>query len=315
MLRYALWRIGAAIPVLFGMVLVVFLLLNVLPVDPIQVMITQTGSGQAPSAAATQETIDNIRRELGLDRPLYAQFFSYLGNALTGDLGSSFRSNQPVSEMIAEQYPYTIRLALAGLTVTLVLGLSFGIIAGLWPGSVIDRVLVLVATLGIAAPTFWLGLMLIFAFAIIYPVFPVLGVGSLEAIALPALTLGLPGAAIVARLTRSNLASVMKEDYMVTARSKGLAGRLLLVRHAMPNVLAPVLTIIGLQFGNLMTGTVIVETVFSRPGIGRLGVDAILQSDYPVVQGFTLVLATTYVVVNLAVDLIHMWVDPRIRET
>ncbi len=314
MAGYALWRIGAAVPVLFGMVLVVFLLLNVLPVDPIQVMITQTGSGQAPSASATQETIDNIRRELGLDRPLHVQFLAYLGNALSGDLGSSFRSNQPVAEMIAEQYPYTIRLALAGLTATLVLGLTFGIIAGLWPGSLIDRLLVLVATLGIAAPTFWLGLMLIFAFSIVYPIFPVLGVGSLQAIFLPAITLGLPGAAIVARLTRSNLAAVMKEDYIVTARSKGVSGRLLVLRHAMPNVLAPVLTVIGLQFGNLMTGTVIVETVFSRPGIGRLGVDAILQSDYPVVQGFTLVMATTYVVVNLMVDLIHMWVDPRIRD-
>ena len=310
-----MWRIGAVIPVLFGMVLIVFLLLNVLPVDPIQVMITQTGSGQAPSAAATDETIANLRKELGLDRPLYVQFFSYLGNALSGDLGSSFRSNQPVAEMLAEQYPSTIRLALAGLTVTIVLGLTFGTLAGLMPGSIVDRVLVLVATLGIAAPTFWLGLMLIFVFAIVYPAFPVLGVGSLKAIALPALTLGLPGAAIVARLTRSNLASVMKEEFMITARSKGLSGRLLIARHAMPNVLAPVLTIIGLQFGNLMTGTVIVETVFSRPGIGRLGVDAILQSDFPVVQGFTLLLATTYVVVNLLVDLIHMRVDPRIRES
>jgi len=315
MLRYLILRIGSVVPVLLGMVLAVFLLLNVLPVDPIQVMITQSGSGQAPSAAATEETIANIREELGLDRPLYLQFASYLGNALTGDLGQSFRSNQPVAHMIAEQYPYTLRLAFSGLLVTLVLGLTFGVLAGLNPGSLIDRVLVLVATLGIAAPTFWLGLMLIFVFAIVWPVLPVMGVGNVKSMILPAITLGLPGAAMVARLTRANLVGVMREDYIVTARSKGLRGWSLIAGHAMPNVVAPVLTILGLQFGNLMTGTVIVETVFSRPGIGRLGVDAILQSDYPVVQGFTLVLATTYVLTNLAVDLIHMWIDPRIRHT
>ncbi len=312
--RYIVARIAAVVPVTFGMVLVVFVLLNVLPVDPIQVMITQTGSGQAPSAAATEETIANIREELGLDRPLYIQFASYLGNALTGDLGRSFRSNQSVTEMLLEQYPHTIRLAFAGLSVTIVLGLTFGILAGLLPGSLLDRGLVMVATLGIATPTFWSGLMLIFVFAIVFPIFPVLGVGSVKAMILPALTLGLPGTAIVARLTRSNLVAVMQQDFMLTARSKGLSGRLLVARHAMPNVLGPVLTVIGLQFGNLITGTVIVETVFSRPGIGRLGVDAILQSDYPLVQGFTLALATSYVFLNLAVDLIHMWVDPRVRQ-
>lgn len=315
MRRYIVTRIAAVVPVTFGMVLVVFVLLNVLPVDPIQVMITQTAAGQAPSATATEETIANIRKELGLDRPLYVQFASYLGNALTGDLGRSFRSNLPVTEMLLEQYPYTIRLALAGLSVTIVLGLTFGILAGLWPGSLLDRGLILVATLGIATPTFWIGLMLIFVFAIIFPVFPVLGVGSAKAMILPALTLGLPGTAIVARLTRSNLVAVMQQDFMLTARSKGLPGFLLVARHAMPNVFAPVLTVIGLQFGNLITGTVIVETVFSRPGIGRLGVDAILQSDYPLVQGFTLALATTYVFLNLTVDLIHMWFDPRVRQS
>src|SRR6056297_2426414 len=160
MRRYVFARTLAVVPVTFGMVLVVFLLLNVLPVDPIQVMITQSGGGQVPSGAATEEMIASIRSELGLDRPLVVQFFSYLGNALTGDLGSSYRNNTPVAELLLEQYPYTISLAAAGLSVTVVLGLSFGILAGLWPGSLLDRGLVFVATLGIAAPTFWLGLML-----------------------------------------------------------------------------------------------------------------------------------------------------------
>lgn len=312
MRRYVLFRAIAVIPVTFGMVVMVFLLLNVLPVDPIQVMITQSGGGQVPSGTATEEMIASIRAELGLDRPLVVQFLSYIGNALTGDLGASFRNNQPVAEMLAEQYPYTIRLALAGMSVTIVLGLTLGVLAGLFPGSVLDRVLVFVATLGIAAPTFWVGLMLIWVFAILFPVFPVLGSGSLKAIVLPAITLGLPGAAIVARLTRSNLAEVMRQDYTLVARAKGLSGWIVVARHAMPNVLAPVLTVIGLQFGNLITGTVIVETVFSRPGIGRLGVDAILNSDYPIVQGFTLALAATYVFLNLAVDILQMLLDPRV---
>lgn len=312
MRRYAFVRTLAVIPVTFGMVLVVFLLLNVLPVDPIQVMITQSGGGQVPSGTATEEMIASIRAELGLDRPLPLQFLSYVGNALTGDLGSSFRNNQPVADLLREQYPYTIRLALAGMSVTIVLGLALGIVAGLFPSSLLDRVLVFVATLGIAAPTFWVGLMLIWVFAIIYPVFPVLGSGSLKAIVLPAITLGLPGAAIVARLTRSNLAEVMRKDYTLVARAKGLPGLIVVGRHAMPNVMSPVLTVIGLQFGNLITGTVIVETVFSRPGIGRLGVDAILNSDYPIVQGFTLALAASYVLLNLTVDVLQMLLDPRV---
>lgn len=312
MRRYVLFRAIAVIPVAFGMVLMVFLLLNVLPVDPIQVMITQSGGGQVPSGTATEEMIASIRAELGLDRPLVVQFLSYIGNALTGDLGASFRNNQPVAEMLAEQYPYTFRLALAGMSVTIVLGLTLGVLAGLFPGSVLDRALVFVATLGISAPTFWVGLMLIWVFAILFPVFPVLGSGSLKAIVLPAITLGLPGAAIVARLTRSNLAEVMRQDYTLVARAKGLSGWIVVARHAMPNVLAPVLTVIGLQFGNLITGTVIVETVFSRPGIGRLGVDAILNSDYPIVQGFTLALAASYVFLNLAVDILQMLLDPRV---
>ncbi|WP_210483439.1 ABC transporter permease [Microvirga antarctica] len=313
MTRYALWRIGAVIPVLLGVTFAVFFMLHVLPLDPIQVMITQTSSGQAPSASATEQTIANLRRELGLDRPLYVQYASFLFKGLSGDLGISFRSHQPVVDLLLAQYPYTIRLALAGLLCAVVLGTTFGIIAGLMPGSLVDKFLLLVATLGIAAPSFWLGLMLIYFLAIVFPIFPVLGVGRPEAILLPALTLGLPGAAIIARLTRSNLAATMKEDFIVTARSKGLSRRLILLKHALPNVLLPVLTVIGLQFGNLMTGTVIVETVFSRPGIGRLGVDAILQSDYPIVQGFAVVLATTYVFVNLIIDLAYMWLDPRIR--
>lgn len=313
MTSYIARRIAGVIPVLLGVSLAVFFLLQVLPVDPIQVMITQTSAGQAPSGSATQEMIANLRREMGLDRPLYVQFFSFLWKGVQGDLGTSYRSHQPVLDLLVAQYPYTLRLAAAGLACSVTLGIGLGVLAGAFPGTLLDRALLLVATLGIATPSFWLGLMLIYLLAIVYPVFPVLGVGKLNAIVLPAVTLGLPGAAIIARLTRANLVAMMKENFIVTARSKGLADRTVLLRHAVPNVMLPVLTVIGLQFGNLMTGTVIVEAVFSRPGIGRLGVDAILQSDYPVVQGFVIVLATTYILVNLAVDVAYTWLDPRIR--
>jgi ABC-type dipeptide/oligopeptide/nickel transport system permease component len=313
MIRYALWRILMIIPVLFGVSIAVFMMLHVLPADPVQTMLVQTSVGQVPNAAGTEQLIAQLRQQLGLDRPLYIQFFDFLWNVLNGSFGHSYRSQQPVSDLLLSQYPYTIRLALSGLVCALVLGLGLGIISGLTPGSLVDRLCTFVALLGISAPGFWLGFMLIYLFAIVLNVLPVIGTGSPAAILLPAVTLGLPGAAIIARLTRSNLIALLKEDFIVTARAKGLPETMITLKHALPNVLLPVLTVVGLQFGNLMTGTVIVETVFSRPGIGRLGVTAILQSDYPVVQGFALVVAGTYAVVNLLVDLAYASIDPRIR--
>lgn len=313
MLRYALWRILGIVPVLFGVSAAVFLMLHVLPADPIDVMLIQTSAGQVPSAAATEQLKLQLRQQLGLDQPLYVQFGQFLWDVLNGSLGRSYRSQEPVSAMLAAQYPFTVQLALSGLFCSIVLGLGFGILAGMKPGSWIDRVSMVVASIGISAPIFWLGLMLIYVFAVTLNWLPVLGTGSATALILPAFTLGLPGAAIIARLTRQNLAATYKDDYITTARAKGLPGYVVLLKHALPNVMLPVLTIVGLQFGNLMTGTVIVETVFSRPGIGRMGVTAILQSDYPVVQGFALVIAMTYVIANLIVDLIYTRIDPRIR--
>ena len=313
MLRYTLWRILTIVPVLFGVSLAVFLMLHVLPADPVRVMLEQTAVGQVPTAAGTEQLIADLRARLGLDQPLHVQFARFLGDVFTGSLGHSYRSQQPVSELILAQYPYTLRLAFAGLACAVALGLTLGVLAGLWPGSLFDRAATLVALVGIATPGFWLGLMLIYVFAVVLNLLPVIGAGSVQAIILPAVTLGLPGAAIIARLTRSNLAAMMQEDFVTTARAKGLPERLVILKHALPNVMLPVLTVVGLQFGNLMTGTVIVETVFSRPGIGRLGVTAILQSDYPVVQGFVLVVAATYVVANLVVDLAYTLLDPRIR--
>lgn len=313
MLRYALWRITTIFPVLLGVSLAVFVMLHVLPADPIQTMLVQTSVGQVPTASGTEALIAQLRQQLGLDLPLWRQFLNFLWDVVNGSMGHSYRSQQAVSDMLLAQYPYTIRLAFSGLALAILIGMTLGILAGLFPDSWIDRVCMVVALVGIAAPGFWLGFMMIFFFAIVLEVLPVIGTGSPAAILMPALTLALPGAAIIARLTRSNLAAMMKEDFVTTARAKGLPERMVILKHAMPNVLLPVLTVVGLQFGNLMTGTVIVETVFSRPGIGRLGVTAILQSDYPVVQGFALVVAATYVVVNLLVDLLYTVLDPRIR--
>lgn len=313
MIRYALRRVLMIVPVLFGVSAAVFLMLHVLPADPVQTMLVQTSVGQVPNAAGTEQLIAQLRQQLGLDQPLYMQFLTFLRDILNGSLGHSYRSQQAVSGLLLSQYPYTIRLALSGLVCAIVLGLGLGILSGLMPGSWVDRVCTLIALLGVSTPGFWLGFMLIYVFAVVLDLLPVIGTGSVSAILLPAVTLGLPGAAIIARLTRSNLVALLKEDFIVTARAKGLPEAVITLKHALPNAMLPVLTVVGLQFGNLMTGTVIVETVFSRPGIGRLGVTAILQSDYPVVQGFALVVAATYAFVNLVVDLAYTSLDPRIR--
>jgi ABC-type dipeptide/oligopeptide/nickel transport system permease component len=313
MSSYVVRRVLYTVPVLLGISLAVFLMLHLLPVDPVQFMLTHSSSGTAPSVTVSAKMMAQLRHELGLDRPLVVQYLSFVWKAVHGDLGQSFRSQQPVSTLLMSQFPYTVRLALAGMSCAIVLGLGLGIAAGVWVGSWVDRISMIIASIGISAPSFWMGLMLIYFLALTLRLFPTLGTGSPSAIVLPALTLGLPGAAIIARLTRSNLAAIWHDDFIVTARAKGLPERMVLARHALRNAMLPVLTVVGLQFGDLMTGTVIVETVFGRPGIGRMGVDAILQADYPLVQGFVLLVATVYVLVNLAVDLAYGWLDPRIH--
>jgi ABC-type dipeptide/oligopeptide/nickel transport system permease component len=225
----------------------------------------------------------------------------------------SFRNNRPVSEMLAEQLPYTVRLTLAGMGAALVIGLTLGVIAGLRPNSWLDNLSMGMATFGISMPSFWLGLMLIYLVAIQLRWLPALGTGSPKAMILPALTLGFGASAIIARLTRSSLVEIMRTEYVTTARAKGLGEWAVVSRHALRNALIPVVTIVGLQFGALMSGAVVVETVFGRPGIGRLGVRAILEQDFPLVQGFVLFVAVVYVLTNLVIDLCYAALDPRIR--
>ncbi len=300
------------IPVLLGVSLAVFSMLHLLPVDPVDLLIMDSTTGTAPTSGVTDEMKENLRRELGLDRPIPVQFVSYIWNALQGDLGMSFRNNQPVTELLLDQLPYTIRLTLAGLATSIGLGLVLGILGGLRPNSWIDNLAMLVATFGVSMPGFWLGLMMIYFFALQLKILPALGTGSPQALILPAIALGFQGSAIVARLTRSSIVEIMRGDYITTARAKGLPESVVVLRHALRNALIPVITVVGLEFGSLMSGAVITETVFGRPGIGRLAVRGILEKDFPLVQGFVLFIAVIYVVTNLLVDLCYAGLDRRI---
>jgi len=300
------------IPVLLGVSLAVFSMLHLLPVDPVDLLIMDSTTGTAPTSGVTDEMKENLRRELGLDRPIPVQFVSYIWNALQGDLGMSFRNNQPVTELLLDQLPYTIRLTLAGLATSIGLGLVLGILGGLRPNSWIDNLAMLVATFGVSMPGFWLGLMMIYFFALQLKILPALGTGSPQALILPAIALGFQGSAIVAQLTRSSIVEIMRGDYITTARAKGLPESVVVLRHALRNALIPVITVVGLEFGSLMSGAVITETVFGRPGIGRLAVRGILEKDFPLVQGFVLFIAVIYVVTNLLVDLCYAGLDRRI---
>lgn len=298
-------RLIAMIPVVFGVLLLVFSMLHLVPGDPVKMML---GEFQASPAQ-----IAKLQSELHLNEPLPQQFGRYVWNALHGNLGRSIRSNKPVTQEIMDNLPSTLELALSGLLVAAVLGISFGVLAAVKQYSWVDAGSMLVALIGVSMPSFWLGLLLIFAFSLRFRWFPATGGGDLKHLVLPAVTLGLGASAIIARLTRSSMLEVMRNEYVTTARSKGLRESRVIIRHALKNALIPVVTIFGLQFGQLLAGTVVIETVFGRPGIGRLIVDAILNKDFPLVQGIVLVIAISYVVVNFIVDLLYAFLDPRIR--
>ena len=274
-------------------------------------MMAESGGG-AKLADGSDEQYQRIRRELGLDQPAYVQFGRFVLNAVRGDLGRSFRSGQPVSHEIAEVFPNTARLAALSLGVAVAVGLLLGTIAAVYHQTWIDNAAMLLALVGVAMPNFWFGLMLLFLFALTLGWLPATGYGEWNAILLPAATLGLRAAAVIARLTRSSLLEVLHNEYVTTARAKGLSETTTIVGHALRNALIPVVTVVGLQFGDLLAGTVVVETVFARPGLGSLITTAILSKDFPIVQGTVLVVAACYIVVNLLADLSYAILDPRI---
>jgi peptide/nickel transport system permease protein len=302
---YIARRVLQTIPVLFGVSVLVFSMLVLVPGDPVQLMLSEFQT--------TPDQIARLRSQLHLDEPLPVQFGRFAWDALHGDLGTSIRTRRPVTTEIADNFPSTLQLAIAGLFVAGVIGVSLGIIAAASRQAGVQLGAMLLALIGVSMPSFWLGLLLIFAFSLQIRLFPATGAGDLQHLVLPAITLGLGAAAILARLTRSSMLEVLRQEYVTTARAKGLNEWLVILRHALKNALIPVVTIFGLQFGQLLAGTVVVETVFARPGLGRLIIDGILNKDFPVVQGVVLVVAVSYVLVNLLVDIVYAVLDPRIR--
>lgn len=312
MQRYLAVRLLQTIPVLLGVSLFVFLMLHALPVDPVRMLAMESTTGTAPTTEVSDEVYQSIRRQLGLDRPLPEQFARFVWKAARGDFGKSFRNNRQVGEMLFEQLPYTVRLATAGLAVMLTVGLILGVVAGQRPNSWLDNGAMAVAIFGVSMPIFWLGLMLLYVFSLWLNLLPSTGSGP-ASLVLPAVALGFPGSAIIARLTRSSLVEVMQSEYVRTARAKGLREQRVVLRHAMRNALIPVITVVGLQTGALLSGAVVTETVFALPGIGRLALQGVIERDFPLVQGFVLLSGVAYACSNLAVDVVYSLIDPRIR--
>jgi ABC-type dipeptide/oligopeptide/nickel transport system permease component len=289
---------------LLGVATIVFGLIHLLPGDPAETMLARSG--------APPEAVVALRAEIGLDRPLILQYARWLGSLARGDLGRSLFYNRPVSQLIEEQFPSTLQLALAAFAVAVGLGIPLGVVAALRRDSWIDRTAMATAVAGVAMPVFWSGLVLIWIFSVRLGWLPPAGADSWRALVMPALVLGFATAGPLARLTRATLLDVLVQPYITVARAKGLAERRVLLRHAARNALIPLLTIAGVQLGFLLAVTVVTETLFGRPGLGRLLVDAILWRDLPVIQGVALIIAGIYVLANLAVDLAAGWINPQV---
>ena len=304
MLRYCVRRVLLAVPVLIGVATLVFSLIHLVPGDPAQAML---GDGAAP------QDIAELRTSLGLDQPLLTQYLAFLRHAVTGDLGKSFRTGQPVTTMIIERIPATAELAFAAMVVAIVIALPLGIVAAVWRGTAIDYGAMTFALAGVSIPNFWLGPLLAIVFAVEFGWLPVSGRGTLAHLVLPAFSLGLALAAILARMTRASLLDELGELYVRAARARGVSNAASITSHALRNSMIPLLTIIALQFGAVLTGAVITETIFAWPGIGRLLIQSIGFRDYPMVQGCILLIAVTYVTVNLLTDLMYGVLDPRTR--
>ncbi len=305
MLRYIQRRLLIAIPVILGVATLVFALMHLLPGDPAETMLAQSG-GQP-------EMLARLRHQLGLDLPLHVQYLRYLGNLLRGDLGESIWLRKPVSQILLEQLPATLELALAAMAIGVFGGVVFGLVAALKHNSWADRLVMALSSVGISMPIFWSSLLAIYLFAATLQWLPATGQGDLKHLILPAAVLGYGAAGAIARLVRSSMLEVLGQEYITVARAKGLFWRIVVVRHALRNALIPVVTMLGLQFGGLLGGAVITETVFSRQGLGRTMVDAIIWKDFPLVQGGVMLIAGMYILINLVVDISYAFIDPRIR--
>jgi peptide/nickel transport system permease protein len=307
MTGFILRRLLMAVPVLFGITVLVFSILHLIPGNPAQILLF----GSSP----TPQQIANLDKKLGLSGSIVSQYWNYLVQLLHGNLGFSYSSHQTVAAEIGSQLPYTINLALGGLVVALGVGVPVGIVSGVRPGGVTDKLATGVAVLGVAIPYFWLAILLVLLFAVKLRLLPALGTGSVQALILPSIALGWGFAAIIARLLRNNLIEVYQRPYMLVARAKGLSEWRLLWQHAMRNAVGSTVTIVGLQFGYLLAGAVAIEVIFGRPGLGAFLVARIQEKDVPSIQGVVLFVAVVYLVANLLVDVAHGLLDPRIRRS
>src|ERR1043166_7324920 len=300
---FILRRLLLAVPTLLGVLVVAFLLLYVAPGDPVQAMIGER---------ADPETIARLRAQLHLDDPLYARFGFYVGNVVRGDLGRSYTTNRPITQDIRERFPKTLQLAGAAMLMATIVGVTLGVLSARRPGSLADRFALGLAYLGISFPVYWVGLFLILLFAVTLRWLPPSGFGGLRFLVLPALTLGMRSIAFLARMTRSAMLDALHSDFIRTARAKGLRESLIVMRHGFRNALIPVITVLGLDFGAYLTGSILTETIFSWPGIGRYVVNALSRRDLPAIQGTVLFLSTVFVLVNLLTDLAYAKADPRV---
>ncbi|WP_019121811.1 nickel ABC transporter permease [Brevibacillus massiliensis] len=304
MLKLILKRIVMLVPVLIGVSVIVFVLMQLTPGDPAQIML---------GPQASEQDVANMREQLGLNDPLYIQYFRFLAGILTFDMGTSIKDGQSVFASIMNHFPPTVELTIAAMFVALLIGIPAGIVSSTRQYSFFDNTATLASLVGFSIPNFWLGIMLILVFAVQLGWLPVSGYGGGEYLVLPAITLGTQTAAVVTRMTRSSMLEVMRQDYIRSARAKGLAERTVIFRHAFRNALIPVVTVVGLQVGTLLEGAILTESIFSWPGIGRFMIDAIRAKDFPTVQGSVIFVTFVIVVVNLLVDIMYAYIDPRIK--
>lgn len=304
MIAYLGRRLIQSALILLGVSLITFALLYLLPADPVR---------QIAGRSATPETVENIRRQLGLDQPFVVQYWRYLLNLLSGDLGRSYIQRSEVTELIVSRLPASLLLMLGAITCEVVIGITMGLIAAVRRGTATDQTLMVGSFVGVSAPQFVVGLLLLYVFAVRLDWFPIGGYGTFAHLVLPSLTLGVLGAGWYSRMMRSSMVDVLRQDYIRTARAKGLARRTILLRHALPNAILPVIAMIGIDIGLFMSGIVVVESVFGWPGIGQLAWQAIQRVDIPIIMGVTLVSATAIVLGNLLADVVAPFIDPRIK--
>ncbi|KQL33961.1 peptide ABC transporter permease [Bacillus sp. FJAT-25509] len=304
MTQYILNRIISAIIVIFGISILSFFLIHLIPGDPVKIML---------GLNASPEQVAKLTHHLGLDKPLLVQYLQYINNVFHGDFGTSLKTGRPVLTEILDRFPETIKLAASGMIFAVIIGIALGVLAAKYKDTIIDTFCTGLATLGVSIPSFWLGILLILVFSVKLSWFPIADGTGFRSLILPAITLGVVMSTMISRLTRNGMVEVLSNDFIRTARSKGLEERHILFRHAFRNVLIPIITVIGLQIAALLGGTVIIEQVFNWPGLGTLSIGAIMSRDFPMIQGTVLFMGAVYVSVNILVDIVYSLIDPRVK--